>query len=202
MSWAVRGSNPGEGDIFRALPDSHRGPNCLLCIGCLIFPGGKAVVAWCKPGSRLGIGWICNSASPLYLRRCVYERLLPLLFSGDVCRSMWICLYVLFDFTDFGKFIQKIATVFLKTDPKQYKMPSHYLLPIFIKSLSFRVHCLLPFLLHILDKFSGQTNRFKITMSQCLVYNTDPYTCYIPEETHFSQTSVYLYQNNDFFPVA
>jgi hypothetical protein len=30
MGWTVRGSNPGEGEIFRTRPDWHQGPSCFL----------------------------------------------------------------------------------------------------------------------------------------------------------------------------
>jgi hypothetical protein len=45
--WTVRGSNPGGGEIFRIRPDRTRGLPSLLCNGYWVFPGGKAVVAWC-----------------------------------------------------------------------------------------------------------------------------------------------------------
>jgi hypothetical protein len=39
--WAVRGSNPGGGEIFRASPDRSWGLPSLLYNGCRVFPGGK-----------------------------------------------------------------------------------------------------------------------------------------------------------------
>ena len=39
--WAVRGSNPGRGEIFRTRPDRPWGPPNLLYNGYRIFPGGK-----------------------------------------------------------------------------------------------------------------------------------------------------------------
>ena len=43
--WAVRGSNPGEGEIFRACPDRPWSPPSLLYNGYRLFsPGGKAAV--------------------------------------------------------------------------------------------------------------------------------------------------------------
>ena len=39
--WMVRGSNPGEGKIFRTCPDQPWGPPSLLYIGYWVFPGGK-----------------------------------------------------------------------------------------------------------------------------------------------------------------
>jgi len=37
----VRGSNPGEGEIFRTCPERPWGPPSLLCNGYRVFPGGK-----------------------------------------------------------------------------------------------------------------------------------------------------------------
>jgi hypothetical protein len=48
-SWTVRGSNPGEGEIFRIRPDWAWGPPNLLYNGHSVFPGGKAAGAWCSP---------------------------------------------------------------------------------------------------------------------------------------------------------
>jgi len=44
--WAVRGSNPGGGEIFRTCPDRPWGPPSLLYNGYWVFPGGKE-----RPGS-------------------------------------------------------------------------------------------------------------------------------------------------------
>jgi len=41
MGWAVRGLNPGGGEIFRACPDRPWGPPSLLYNGYRVFPGGK-----------------------------------------------------------------------------------------------------------------------------------------------------------------
>ena len=43
---AVRGSNPGGGEIFRIRPDRPWGPPNLLYNGYRVFPGGKAAGAW------------------------------------------------------------------------------------------------------------------------------------------------------------
>jgi hypothetical protein len=45
-SWTVRGSNPGQGEIFRSRPDWPWGPPSLLYNGYRVFPGGKAATAW------------------------------------------------------------------------------------------------------------------------------------------------------------
>jgi len=42
----VRGSNPGEGEIFQTRPDWPWGPPSLLYNGYQVFPGGKAARAW------------------------------------------------------------------------------------------------------------------------------------------------------------
>ena len=39
--WAVRGSNPGGGEIFRTCPDRLWGPRSLPYNGYRVFPGGK-----------------------------------------------------------------------------------------------------------------------------------------------------------------
>jgi hypothetical protein len=39
--WTVRGSNPGEGEIFLTCPDWPWGPHSLLYNGYRVFPGGK-----------------------------------------------------------------------------------------------------------------------------------------------------------------
>jgi hypothetical protein len=39
--WAVRGSNPGWGEIFRTCPDGPWGPPSLLYNGYRVFPGDK-----------------------------------------------------------------------------------------------------------------------------------------------------------------
>ena len=41
MSWAVRGSNPDGGEIFRTCPDRPWGPPSLLYNGYRVFLGGK-----------------------------------------------------------------------------------------------------------------------------------------------------------------
>ena len=47
--WAVRGSNPGGGEIFRTRPDRPWGPTSLLYNGYRVFPGVKAAGAWRWP---------------------------------------------------------------------------------------------------------------------------------------------------------
>jgi len=47
--WAVRGSNPDGGEIFRTRPDRPWGPPSHLYNGNRVFPGGKAAGAWCCP---------------------------------------------------------------------------------------------------------------------------------------------------------
>jgi len=44
--WTVRGSNPGESEIFRTYPDQPCAPPSLLYNGFRVFPGGKE-----RPGS-------------------------------------------------------------------------------------------------------------------------------------------------------
>jgi len=39
--WTVRGSNPGEDEIFRTCPDRPWGPPSLLYHAYRVFPGGK-----------------------------------------------------------------------------------------------------------------------------------------------------------------
>jgi hypothetical protein len=39
--WTVRGSNPGEGEIFRTCPGRPWGPPSLLYSGYRVFPGGR-----------------------------------------------------------------------------------------------------------------------------------------------------------------
>ena len=39
--WTVRGSNPGEREIFRTCSDRPWGPPNLLYDGYRVFPGGK-----------------------------------------------------------------------------------------------------------------------------------------------------------------
>jgi hypothetical protein len=39
--WTVRGSNPGESEIFRTSPDRPWGPPSLLYNGYRVFPGGR-----------------------------------------------------------------------------------------------------------------------------------------------------------------
>ena len=45
--WAVRGSNPGGGEIFRTCPDRPWGLPSLLYNGYREFLGGKPDEAWC-----------------------------------------------------------------------------------------------------------------------------------------------------------
>jgi len=40
--WTVRGSNPGEGEIFRTCPDRTWGPLSLLYNGYRVFPGVRS----------------------------------------------------------------------------------------------------------------------------------------------------------------
>jgi hypothetical protein len=47
--WTVRGSNPGDGEIFRTRPDRPWGQPSLLYNGYRVFPGGKAAGTWCWP---------------------------------------------------------------------------------------------------------------------------------------------------------
>ena len=42
----VRGSNPGEGEIFHTRPDQPWSPPSLVYNGYRVFPGGKAAGAW------------------------------------------------------------------------------------------------------------------------------------------------------------
>jgi hypothetical protein len=44
--WAVRGSNPGGGEIFRTRPDRPWDAPSLLYNGYWISPGGTAAGAW------------------------------------------------------------------------------------------------------------------------------------------------------------
>jgi hypothetical protein len=39
--WTVRGSNPGDGEIFLTSPDRPWGPPSLLYNGYWVFPGGR-----------------------------------------------------------------------------------------------------------------------------------------------------------------
>jgi len=41
MGWTVRGSNPGDVEIFRTCPDRPWGPPSLLYNGYRVFLGGK-----------------------------------------------------------------------------------------------------------------------------------------------------------------
>jgi len=50
--WAIRGSNPGEGEIFRTCPDRPWGPPSLLYNGYRVFPGDKATGEWRWPPSE------------------------------------------------------------------------------------------------------------------------------------------------------
>jgi hypothetical protein len=47
--WAVRGSNPGWGKIFRTLPEQPWDPPSLLYNGYGFIPGGKAARMWRWP---------------------------------------------------------------------------------------------------------------------------------------------------------
>jgi len=47
--WAVWGSNPSGGEIFRTRPDLPWGPPSLLYSGYRVFLGGKAAGAWRWP---------------------------------------------------------------------------------------------------------------------------------------------------------
>ena len=42
----MRGSNPGEGEIFRTRPDRPWDPKSLLHNGYRVFPGGKSAGEW------------------------------------------------------------------------------------------------------------------------------------------------------------
>ena len=44
--WTVRGSIPGEGEIFLTRSDRPWGPPSLLYDGYGVFPGGKAAGVW------------------------------------------------------------------------------------------------------------------------------------------------------------
>jgi len=44
--WTIRGSNPGEAEIFRTLPDRPWVPFSLLYSGYRVFLGDKAGGAW------------------------------------------------------------------------------------------------------------------------------------------------------------
>jgi hypothetical protein len=43
-NWTVRGSNPGDGEIFRARPERSWGPRSPLYNGYRVFPGVKRPV--------------------------------------------------------------------------------------------------------------------------------------------------------------
>ena len=47
--WTVRGSNPGEGEIFLTSPDRPWGPPSLVYNGYRVFLGGKTARAWRWP---------------------------------------------------------------------------------------------------------------------------------------------------------
>jgi len=50
----VRGSNPGEGEIFHTRPDRHCGPPSLLIHNWYRdIPGDKAAGAWRKPPTAI-----------------------------------------------------------------------------------------------------------------------------------------------------
>ena len=49
LSWSVRGSNPGGGEIFSTRSDRPWGPPSLLYNGYRVIPGGKAAGAWRWP---------------------------------------------------------------------------------------------------------------------------------------------------------
>ena len=44
--WTVRGSNCGDGEVFRTRPDRPCGPPSLLYNGYRVIPGGEAAGAW------------------------------------------------------------------------------------------------------------------------------------------------------------
>jgi hypothetical protein len=49
MGWAVRGSNPGGGEIFQTLPDRPWDPPSLLYNWYRVFPEVKSAGAWRWP---------------------------------------------------------------------------------------------------------------------------------------------------------
>ena len=64
--WTDQGSNPGEGDVFRALSDRPRFPRPSFYNGYRIFPGGNAAEACCRlrilSSSEVANGlkiWVC-----------------------------------------------------------------------------------------------------------------------------------------------
>jgi hypothetical protein len=96
----------------------------------------------------------------------------------------------------------EIGTLFLKPGPKLYQnafrtylqyLSTAYLPQFMVFFVSFFIN---------LTKFLGKPTDSKTTQSQCLVRNIGPYSCYISDETHFCQNSVYLYQDDYFLPVA
>jgi len=46
MDWAIVGSNPKGGDVYRTRPGLPLGPPSLVYNGCRVFSGGKASGAW------------------------------------------------------------------------------------------------------------------------------------------------------------
>jgi hypothetical protein len=114
--------NPRGGEIFRTRPDRPWGPPSLLYNGYRVFPGGKAVGAWCWPPtpSSTGIkkGYSYTSIHPLGLFGPVTGLLY---FFIDV---YYIYIYI---YTEGAK---KIYTHFKKE--KSLKMCIHFLAPLYI----------------------------------------------------------------------
>ena len=59
--WAVRGSNPGEGEFFRTGPDRSWGPPSFLCNGHWVFPGSKERLGRDADPSPLLVPWSWKS---------------------------------------------------------------------------------------------------------------------------------------------
>jgi len=67
MGWAVRGSNPGGGEIFRTCSDQPWGPPSLLYNGYRVFPGSKQRPGRVAGPSSLLVPWSRKSkAIPLF----------------------------------------------------------------------------------------------------------------------------------------
>ena len=49
MGWTVRGSNPGGGEISRAVQNGPGSHLALCTMGTGRFPGGEAAGAWRRP---------------------------------------------------------------------------------------------------------------------------------------------------------
>ena len=63
--WTVRGSNPGEGEIFRTCPDRPWGPPSLLYNGYRVFPGGKKRPGrYADPSPPLLVPWSRKTSTP------------------------------------------------------------------------------------------------------------------------------------------